>query len=280
MNLIFSVLAIAAPLLLITMGALISEYAGRLAMFLECLINLGAFVCYAFTVKTGSTALGVLASTTICTATVIALERVSSKFRANMFLISLAMNLLFSSFTTFFSAIFFGTRGVLYSEIFSFAVKPVMISTSVICYAVCLAEIIMLRFTNFGLALRITGSDSDVLESRGLSSDRFKLYSWIFAAVSGALCGCTLALRVSSYVPGMSGGRGWTALAAVFLGRKHPVIVVLAVLVFAVAEYASSHIQNIAFFENVPSSVLLSLPYLISLFLIIVIPQKKETASR
>ena len=47
-------------------------------------------------------------------------------------------------------------------------------------------------------------------------------------------------------------------------------MVLAAVLVFALAEYAGSHIQNIQFFSAVPSSVLLALPYLLALVMIIV----------
>ena len=58
--------------------------------------------------------------------------------------------------------------------------------------------------------------------------------------------------------------------------KKHPVFVALAVLVFSAADYASSTVQNIAAFKNLPSSLLLALPYLVALALIIAIPQKKE----
>ncbi len=276
MNSVFSIMHIAAPLLLVTMGALISEYAGRMAMFLECLINIGAFFCYAFTVATGNLFFGMVLSVLCCTATVTAFERIASHYKANMFLVSLAMNMLFASLATLFSAIFFETRGVLYSQTFLFNAKTVRMTTTIICYILSFAQIAMLHFTTLGLTLRVTGSDAEMINAQGKSAALYRTISWIFAAADGALCGCILAARLSSYVPGMASGRGWTALAAVFLGKKHPAIVVVAVAVFALAEYAGSNIQNIQMFKDIPSSILLSLPYLISLILIIIIPQKKE----
>ena len=276
MNMFLSVTSIAAPLLLITTGALVSEYAGRLAMFLECIINMGAFFCYAFSILTGNALAGTVISLALCCAIVFILERTASRFKANMFLVSLSMNLLFSAFTTFFSVLAFKSRGVLFSEEFLFSPGTMRLVTSIACYAVSAILILTLSFTKTGLIMRITGSDPEVLESRGYSADTFRCLSWIIAAFCGSLCGSVLTLRLSSYVPGMSGGRGWTALAAVFLGKKSPLLVALAVIVFALAEYASSYIQNIEIFRNIPSSILLALPYLISLLLIIIIPQKKE----
>lgn len=276
MSTVLSILHIAAPLLLLTLGGLISEYSGRMALFLDGAINLGAFLCYGFTVLTHSLPLGMFLSVICVSLLTLALERTASRFKANMFLAGLAMNILYSALAIFLSATFFKTRGVLYGELFSFNARTMRFATTLICIAISFMTILMLRFTVPGISLRICGSDSQVLDNHGLSSRKYKSIAWIFAASFAALTGCVLCSRLSSYVPGMASGRGWTALAAVFLGRKHPLIVAVAVLVFAVAEYLSSYIQNISLFANIPSSILLSLPYLISLLLIMIVPNKQE----
>ena len=271
---ILTIVSIAAPLLLITMGALISEYAGRLAMFLEHIINLGAFFCYACTYATGSLASGMMLSVLLCTLLVFSMETLASRCNANMFLISLAMNLLFAAFTTFFSALLFKTRGVLASDAVQFSAPTMRLVTSIACYAVVGILLFMLRFTGTGLILRVTGSDADVLESEGVAVARYRSLAWIIAAGCGALAGCVYTARLSAFVPGGAAWRGWTALAAVYLGRKHPLLVVLAVAAFAIAEYASTAIQNIALFAALPSSVLLALPYLLALALIVLVPRR------
>lgn len=271
MKAVFSLLNTAAPLLLLTLGALSSEYGGRLAMFMECIINLSGFFCFAFTVWTGNVFLGIALSIFVCTIMVFLMERLSSKFGANMFLASLAMNLLFAAGTTFFSSVFFGTRGVLTNEAFKFDAAVARFATSILCYGLSAGLLFFLICTRSGMILRITGSDEEVLEARGISSQKYKCASWLIAAASGAVCGCTLAVRISSFVPGMSGGRGWTALAAVFLSRKNGALVPLAVAVFAIAEYASTRLQ----FIGIPSGILLALPYIMSLLLIALVPGKK-----
>ncbi len=273
MNAILSVFFIASPLLLLTTGALVSEYAGRLAMFLECIINLGAFLCFTFTLAFHNVFLGTLASVLVCSLVVFALEKLASHFNANMFLISLAMNLLFSSMATFLSALIFKTRGVLFDESFSFVPFNARLVTSIIGYLLVGAEIFVISKTRVGLSLRVTGSDSAVLDATGISSSLYKSLSWVVAAVSGALCGAFLTIRLSSYVPGLSSGRGWIALAAVYLGKKRPLVVALAVLLFAIAEYASSYLPNLAFFSLLPNSILLSLPYILALLMIFLSPR-------
>ena len=113
-----------------------------------------------------------------------------------------------------------------------------------------------------------------MLEAQGIRPARYRSLAWILAAADGAFCGCVLAIRLSSFVPGVSSGRGWTALAAVFLARKKTNALIPAVFVFALAEWLSSNIQNYSIFSGVPSSVLLALPYLLSLALIALLPGK------
>lgn len=277
---ILSILNIAAPLLLITLGALISEYAGRMALFLDGAINLGAYFCYLFTYLTGNAILGTLFSITITSIMILGLERLASKFNANMFLTGLSINILFSALVTLLSSITFNTRGVLYADYFSFEPAKMRIITSILCYIFSACLIILLKFTTTGLSLRISGTDSKVLASKGLSPSYYKSLAWILTAACGSFAGCTLALRLSSFVPGMAGGRGWTALAAVFLGKKNPFIVAGAVIAFSVAEYLSINIQNIAAFKNIPSSIFIAFPYIFALLLIVIMPQKKENGSR
>ncbi len=275
MNNHLQILNIASPLLLITIAALISEYAGRMAMFLDGIINLGAFLFYTFAVKTGLAFPSILISVLLCTLMIFIAERIASLLHGNMFLVSLALNIFCSALVTLLSAQIFGTRGVLYSPDFKFDPVTARIYTSIICLGISIITIIILKNTRLGLSIRISGSDTQVLDGRGISSDAIKSLSWCITAAFGAFVGCSMALRLSSFVPGMSGGRGWTALAAVFLGKKNPLLVLLAVIVFALCEYLSTYIQNISFFANMPSSILLSLPYLIALLLIIIIPKRK-----
>ncbi|AEE16016.1 ABC transporter permease subunit [Treponema brennaborense] len=268
MHVVYDIVLTSAPLLLAACGALISEYAGVMAVFADGCINIGAFLCFAVTARTGSLAAGIGCSAVACTGLAYGVSVLTLKLRANPFLTGLALNVFASSCISVLSAVLFGTRGVLVSPAFSFTGGGARVVSAIAAYGLCAAAAVVLRTTKAGLHLRVTGSAPNVLTARGVSPDRWKTASWCAAAAFAAAAGCVLALRLSSFVPNISAGRGWTALAAVFLGGKKLSGTLIAVLVFAGAEYAANNIQNVAAFANVPSSVLLALPYAAALVMI------------
>ena len=60
MELLPELILMATPLMLVSLGALVSERAGVMAVYADGLINLGAFIFYAVTVFTNSIFFGVL----------------------------------------------------------------------------------------------------------------------------------------------------------------------------------------------------------------------------
>lgn len=256
-------------LCLITLSALSSEYAGRMACFLDGIINAGAFFCFAFTVFTGNIFAGILLSVITCTVMVFMLERTAVFLNSNIFLAGLAMNILFTALSSFFSAAFFKTRSTLTSADFFITPFNARLITIIVSFILISLLAFFIYRTKPGLALRISGSSQEVLESKGISADFYKSLSWIFCGICGSFCGCTLALKISSYVPGIASGKGWIALAAVFLGKKNPLKTLLCVFVFSLCEMLSSYIPNLPALKSFSSAFLLAFPYLISLVLIV-----------
>jgi simple sugar transport system permease protein len=92
----------------------------------------------------------------------------------------------------------------------------------------------MLYKTVFGIRLRTVGENPEAGDTLGI-----KVLGMRYAGVllSGALCGFSAAtLYPSQWVSGMTGGRGFIALAAMIFGRWHPVGAVLAALLFGYAD--------------------------------------------
>ena len=75
MRIILNILVSSVPLLLASAGALISEYAGVLAVFIDGIINLSAFLTFLFAYYTGSTFVACLLSG-LCAAAVSVLASV------------------------------------------------------------------------------------------------------------------------------------------------------------------------------------------------------------
>jgi ABC-type uncharacterized transport system permease subunit len=88
--------------------------------------------------------------------------------------------------------------------------------------------------TVFGIRLRTVGENPAAADTLGMDVAGLR-YAGVL--LSGALCGFSAAvLYPSQWVSGMTGGRGFIALAAMIFGRWHPVGAVLAALLFGYAD--------------------------------------------
>jgi simple sugar transport system permease protein len=98
----------------------------------------------------------------------------------------------------------------------------------------------------------------------GIRSGLYREGSWALAAFLAALAGAALTFRAGSYSPGGIAGRGWIALAAVYLGFRNVWGVVLASLIFTLAERLGFSLQN---FGSLSATALLGLPFALALLL-------------
>jgi len=114
----------------------------------------------------------------------------------------------------------------------------------------------------FGFHLRAVGEAPSAASMVGISSRRVK---YLGMALSGALAGCGgvfLSMgAVSFFLRDMTAGRGYIALAAVFLGGVRPVGAFVAALFFGAAEAAA--IQLGAF--DIPTQFITAMPYAVTL---------------
>ena len=265
---LISALAYACPLILCSIGALFTEYAGCLALFLDGLVSFSACLFYTFTVITGSPVAGAVLACLGAVVITLAFSAVVEHGGANRFIAAIAMNLFFGAMTSCLSWVIFGTRGVLTNDLFKFSVGTARAAAVIVTAGFVAMAIIFLKYGRRGLYIRVTGSDADVLKAKGVNPGNLRTLSWGLASLYGTLAGILLALRLSSFVPNISSGRGWMALAAVFLGKKKPLRIVAAVLIFCLADLFAANIQN--YLQGIPSSFLISLPYLVSLLLILI----------
>ncbi len=262
------------PLYLISVGALFSEYAGQMALFLDSAINASAFTFFAVTELSSNAILGIFAALTICTIFIGLFAFACEKLKANPFIAGLAAGLFTEGLITFVSVKLFGTRGVLTSELFNFSRAKATLIYCAVFLIICLALSIFLKCTKQGLCFRITGTNPDVLESKGISSSFYRINAWMISAFCASCAGCAYAARISSFVPNISSGRGWLALVIVFLGKKDLIKMIPAVLIFSTTEYLASNVQNVI--PSIPNAVLIILPYLAALLLIIFQPKRKS----
>lgn len=272
---ILGLAASSCSLFLIAAGALYSEYAGRLALFLDAVINLSAFLFFTLFSVTGNMIFAFFAAVIISSMIVYASALIIEFLKADPFVAAIALSLIIEGTITAISVNIFGTRGVLTSENFMFPRADVRLTAAVVCAALSALLIIFLKTSVKGLYFRIAGTDSAVLEARGINSASYKCAAWLVSAFCASSAGCFYAAEISSFVPNIAGGRGWIALVLVFLGRKKPLYIAAAALFFAAAECFASYLPNTL--PNIPPALLISLPYLAALAVISVLPGERRT---
>jgi simple sugar transport system permease protein len=272
--------AAAAPLALASLGALLTEISGALGIFIEGFMTTGAFFAWAIAVKTGSVFWGTLGSALLAGLAGWLLARFVRFSGANPFIAALALNLAAGGLTESLSSAWFGAKGVLRNPGFAIPAAleiplvgkipllgPVLSGRPPFLYAAwgffLLASLILGR-TALGLRLRASGLSPPAALERGIRPHRYREGAWAAAAFLAALAGAALTFRVGAYAPGGIAGRGWIALAAVYLGFRRVWGVALAALFFTLAERIGLSVQV---FGALPPTALLGLPSALALAL-------------
>ena len=280
---LFSSLQIMTPLLLAATGGLFAELSGRLNVALEGQLLIGAFFAVFAVHHTGSLFAGLAVSCLASLACSALLAFVGLKLRSNIFIAGLAVNLLANGLSIVLSHRFFDTRGLVALRDFralpavrlplldrSGAIGDIVSGHTAYVYAawgLLLLSWLAIFKTPFGYRLRACGKHAAELEALGMKPDT---YRWIAFLVSGFFCGIAgslISLRIGGFVPNMTGGRGWIALVVIFLGLRRPLGLFLAAFLFGLAEALANYVQGL----DVPASLVLALPYLVTFFSMILV---------
>ena len=263
-----SILDMTTPILLAALGGLFTELAGVLNIALEGLMLIGAFTAVLITEVTGSTLLGSIGAALAGITLAYIFGFITLRFKANIFITGLAANLFAIGITNYLSSIFFGTKGVIrftgFPLLIKFAGHNFFLYTALLF---TLFAIWLINKTVFGLRLRASGYNITVLKIKGVDSYSVQMKSLLISGALSGLGGAALSLKLGAYVPNMTAGRGWIALVAIYLGRKHPLGIFITCLIFAGAEFLSNAAQGMF---QIPSDLLLGIPYIITFIVMII----------
>lgn len=260
---IANALELMVPILLAALGGVLTERAGVLNIGLEGLILAGAFAGIAGANAFDSQLVGLLSGAAAGGLLAAIYSVACIELRANIFVAGLATNLLAAGLMPYFSALVYGTKGVV-----RLAGEPgfaTLLDVSIMVpVALVLAGIVavVLFETPFGIRLRAVGGNPAALAARALDPRRYQRAAMLLSGVFAGVAGAEMSLRLGVYLPNISAGRGWIALVAIFLGARHPLGVVGAAAVFAFFDSFAGAAQG---FTNIPGTLLLGLPYLITM---------------
>jgi simple sugar transport system permease protein len=118
--------------------------------------------------------------------------------------------------------------------------------------------------TRFGLDIRAVGEHPEAAETLGVDVAKVRYGAVAISSGLAAFGGATLSLAATGvFLDGMTAGRGYIALAILILGRRHPLGVLGAALLFGAADALQLRAQILP--TGLPFQFLLMLPYVLTI---------------
>lgn len=274
--LLASTIRFATPLVFAALGGLFSERSGVVNIGLEGLMLISAFAGVVGASFSGSALVGLgfgLAAGLIF-ALVHALMCIT--FEADQIISGTAIILLALGGTGFLMVEIFGSGGTsprvpgfkevpipLLSEIP--VIGPALFSQSLLVYLmyalIPITWFVVFR-TPFGLRLRATGEVPEAVDTAGVSVTQMRYFGVGLSGLLAACGGVYLSMGLlSAFSEGMTGGRGFIALAALIFGRWNPIGAAGAALLFGFAQAVTLRAPQ----DIVPNEFLQMLPYILTI---------------
>ncbi|GAB5509003.1 MAG: ABC transporter permease [Hyphomicrobiales bacterium] len=125
--------------------------------------------------------------------------------------------------------------------------------------------------TRFGLRLRAVGENPQAVDTAGISVTLLRYQAVVICGVLCGLAGAYLSTAQSaSFVPNMSAGKGFIALAALIFAKWKPVPVLYACLLFGFLDALGIFLQgkDLPVIGEVPVQIIQALPYILTVVLL------------
>jgi simple sugar transport system permease protein len=271
----------AALLLLPALGGVISERSGVVNIAMEGMMLTGAFFAVVAALAWDNPWLGALVG--IIAGGLMALIHavVSIRFRADQIVSGIAINIFAAGLTVFLINRIYGQADVghvLQADLLPYLNIPVLdqipflgrvlFQHNVIVYVAVIllvvVQIVLFR-TRLGLRIRAVGEHPQAADTAGINVYAIRYGAVITSGMLSGLAGAFLAIGISNtFVPNMTDGRGYIALAAMIFGKWTPFGAFIACLIFGLGQaiYDANSIIHV-------SPYLLSmLPYVLTLIVL------------
>jgi simple sugar transport system permease protein len=132
--------------------------------------------------------------------------------------------------------------------------------------------------TRPGLILRAAGDNHASAHALGYPVLKIRLYAVMFGGACAGLAGAYLPLAYTPFfIPGMTAGRGWIALALVVFASWLPGRLVIGAYLFGAVTILQLHAQGWG--VGVPSQLMSALPYLATVIVLVLISRARTGGS-
>ena len=270
----------ATPLTLAALGGVMSERSGVVNIALEGIMLTAAFVGYAAALFSHSLGVGILAA--ILSGMLIAgLHAVLSiEFLVDQIVSGTVINILAVGITGVFYRTFIqestvrgpGTLPVWKIPLLGDlpVVGPIFFQHQAVTYAmlVLVVAVHLVLFNSvWGLRTRACGEHPLAADTAGISVKKVRYVNVISSGALGGLGGAYFTIQqIGNFLPNITGGRGFIALAAMIFGKWTPIGAFFASLLFACADALGARLQYLG--VRLPYQFLGMLPYVLTIVVV------------
>lgn len=285
---------VATPLILASLAGMFSERSGVVNIALEGKLLAAAFAGAAVAYETNSAMLGLFAGVAVSVSLSLLHGFASITHRGDQVVSGMAINILAAGLTVTLGRHWYHQGGqtpalsgdarfapidlpfatdladtpvigLLYSELLS--------GHSFIEYLVVLvvplAWYVMFR-TRFGLRLRAVGESPAAVDTAGISVIGMRYAGVLFCGILVGLGGVYLSVgQTAQFIPNMSAGKGYMALAALIFGKWRPFTAMGACLLFGFLDALAIRLQGVTIGDfPIPVQAIEATPYILTVFLL------------
>ncbi|MBR0928634.1 ABC transporter permease [Bradyrhizobium diazoefficiens] len=284
---VLAVLAASTPLLVAATGELVTERAGVLNLGVEGMMIVGAACGFAGAWLTGSIFIGALFGIVAGTMMSLIFALMALGLAVNQVATGLALTILGVGLSGLIGAGFVGERitPAAHLSIPGLTDIPlvgrVLFGEDAFVY-VSIALVVgvwwFLYRTRAGLILRACGDNHVSAHALGYPVLRIRTFAVMFGGACAGLAGAYLPLAYTPFfIPGMTAGRGWIALALVVFSSWRAGRLVVGAYLFGAVTILQLHAQGWG--VGIPSQFMSALPYLATIIVLVLLSRARSGGS-
>lgn len=284
---ILSVLAASTPLLIAATGELVTERSGVLNLGVEGMMIVGAACGFGGAWLSGSIVVGALCGVLAGAALSLIFAFMTLGLAVNQVATGLALTIFGIGLSGLIGARFVGERisTAPHLHIPGLSEVPlvgrILFGEDAFVY-LSIALIVgvwwFLYRTRAGLVLRACGDNHVSAHALGYPVLRIRMYAVLFGGACAGLAGAYLPLAYTPFfIPGMTAGRGWIALALVVFSSWRPARLVIGAYLFGAVTILQLHAQGAG--VGIPSQFMSALPYLATIVVLVLLARTRTGGS-
>ena len=284
---ILAILAASTPLLLAATGELITERAGVLNLGVEGMMIVGAACGFGGAWLSGSIIVGALCGIIAGTLLSLIFALMTLGLAVNQVATGLALTILGVGLSGLIGARFVGEKIAPAPHLHIPGITDIPLVGRILfgedgfvylSLGLVVAVWWFLYKTRAGLILRAAGDNHVSAHALGYNVLRIRMYAVMFGGACAGLAGAYLPLAYTPFfIPGMTAGRGWIALALVVFASWRPGRLVIGAYLFGAVTILQLHAQGWG--VGVPSQLMSALPYLATVIVLVLISRARSGGS-